>query len=274
MSDSEAIEDGFAMLADKITRETSFRCTSYKDKCLRRRIAVRMRARGAASFAAYAAVLDSDRSEYDRLVDALTVNVTKFFRNESTFNALAAAVIPELWRREGPLTAWSAGSASGEEAFSLAALFYEHAAAMGELNRIERVRVTGSDIDRASLLAAERARYAPASFADTPVPLLDRLFPATGDLRTVIEGIRTLVRFERRDILCDHPAVASYDLIACRNVIIYLDREAQEELLCSFHRALRPGGFLVLGRVETLLGQPRQLFSAVDIRERIFRKVR
>lgn len=262
------------MLADKITRETLFRCASYKDKCLRRRIAVRMRARGATSFAAYAAVLDSDQREYDRLVDVLTVNVTKFFRNESTFGALAASVMPELWKREGPIAVWSAGSASGEEAFSLAALFYEHAAAVGELDRIERVRVRGSDIDRASLLAAERARYAPASFIETPAPLLDRLFPATGDLRTVIDAIRVLVSFERRDILCEPPEAASYDLIACRNVIIYLDREAQEELLCSFHRALRPGGFLVLGRVETLLGKPRQLFSAVDVRERIFRKAR
>lgn len=262
------------MLADKITRETSFRCASYKDKCLRRRIAVRMRARGAVSFSAYAAVLDTDRREYDRLVDALTVNVTKFFRNESTFDALAASVIPELWRREGSISVWSAGSSSGEEAFSLATLFYEHAAAIGELNRIGRVQVTGSDIDRASLLAAERARYAPASFVETPASLLDRLFPATGDSRTVIGEIRALVKFERRDILCQHPAAASYDLIACRNVIIYLDREAQEELLCSFHRSLRPGGFLVLGRVETLLGKPRQLFSAVDVRERIFRKAR
>lgn len=274
MTNSDAPEDGFALLADKITRETSFRCASYKDKCLRRRIAVRMRARGAVSFEAYAAVLDNDRREYERLLDTLTVNVTKFFRNESTFDALAASVIPELWQREGHIGAWSAGSSSGEEAFSLAALLYEHAAAVGELDRIGRVQITGSDIDRASLLAAERARYAEPSFAETPPHLLDRLFPAAGESRTVIDAIRALVTFERRDILLDPPAASSYDLIACRNVIIYLDRDAQEELLCSFHRVLRPRGFLVLGRVETLLGKPRQLFSPVDVRERIFRRAR
>ncbi len=274
MSEPETAADDFRVLADKITQETSFRCASYKDKCLRRRIAVRMRARGAESFSAYALVLDSDGREYDRLLDALTVNVTKFFRNPSTFGALAASVIPQLWNGEGCISVWSAGSSSGEEAFSLAALFYEHALALGELDRLARVTVIGSDIDRASLIAAENARYAAASFADTPAHLLHALFPAVGDSRTVIEPVRSLVRFERRDILREPPPAASYDLIACRNVIIYLDREAQEELLCSFHRALRPGGFLVMGRVETLLGKPRQLFGTVDVRERIFRKVR
>ncbi|MGI9091431.1 MAG: CheR family methyltransferase [Gemmatimonadaceae bacterium] len=274
MSESDSVADGFGLLADKITRETSFRCASYKDKCLRRRIAVRMRARGAESFSAYALVLDSDRREYDRLLDALTVNVTKFFRNPSTFEALATSVVPQLWQGEGSISVWSAGSSSGEEALSLAALFYEHSLALGELDRLARVRVTGSDIDRASLVAAENARYTAAAFADTPAHLLDKLFPLEGDTRTVIEPVRSLVQFERRDILREPPPAGSYDLIACRNVIIYLDREAQEELLCSFHRALRLGGFLVMGRVETLLGKPRQLFGAVDVRERIFRKVR
>lgn len=267
-------DEEFGLLAEKITRETAFRCASYKDKCLRRRIAVRMRARGAASFSAYAEVLDSDRREYDRLIDALTVNVTKFFRNSSTFDAIETLVVPQLWQRDGDISVWSAGSSSGEEAFSLAALFYEYAAERGDIACVQRVQITGSDIDRGSLLAAEHARYSPVSFAETPPHLLDRLFPSIGETRTVITPIRALVRFERRDILREPPSPESYDLIACRNVIIYLDREAQEELLCSFHRVLRPGGYLVLGRVETLLGKPRQLFSVVDVRERIFRKGR
>ncbi len=274
MSYFESAEDGFDLLSSKITRETSFRCASYKDKCLRRRIAVRMRARGAPSFLAYARILDADRQEYERLLDALTVNVTKFFRNRTTFETLASVVVPEVWRGDAEIAAWSAGCASGEEAFSLAALFHEHAIASGEEARLGRVRVVGSDIDRASLVAAEQARYRDASFADTPERLLERLFPRVSDSRTVLPSVRTMARFERRDILREPPAAGSFDLIACRNVIIYLGREAQEQLLCSLHRALRPGGFLVMGRVETLLGRPRELFSVVDLRERIFRKNR
>lgn len=270
----EALDADFDALTDKITRETSFRCASYKDRCLRRRIAVRMRARGAESLAAYSDVLDGDPHEYERLVDALTVNVTKFFRNPSTFESLARNVVPALWARPGPISVWSAGTASGEEAVSLAALFHTHAARLGQLDCLDRVTVTGSDIDRGSLRAAERAQYGEASFLDTPPELLEKIFPVSGDARTVIQPIRALVRFERRDILLDPPGPQSFDLIACRNVIIYLGRQAQEDLLCSLHRALRPGGYLVTGRVETLLGRPRQLFSVVDILERIYRSDR
>lgn len=272
---AQAVSDReFAALADKITRDTSFHCASYKNQVLRRRIGVRMRARGVTSYAAYAAALDDDRREYERLLDALTVNVTRFFRDPSTYDALARTVIPALWTSvPDDIAVWSAGSASGEEAYSLAALFHEHARREGALARLGRVQVTGSDIDRQSLLAAARAEYSIAAFTDTPPELLDRLFPAINERRTIVPSLRALVRFERRDLLREPPTQARYDLIACRNVIIYLGREAQEALLASLHRALRPGGFLVLGRAELLFGESRALFRSIEPRERIFQRV-
>lgn len=282
--------EGFAHLAAKITRETSFRCASYKDKCLRRRIAVRMRARNAASYAEYATVLDSDPTEYEQLLDALTINVTKFFRNWPTFESIARNVIPALWAKAGPIRVWSAGSSSGEEAYSLATLFYQHALSLGQGYRITRVSVLGSDIDRASLSAAEHAAYPPTAFVETPDDMAERFFqpydargagegrqgaPVSGpdaDLRTVVPVVRQLVRFERRDILREPPPPGIFELVVCRNVIIYFDRPAQEEVFAKFHHVLAPGGYLVLGRVETLLGQPRSWFTPVDLRERIFRK--
>lgn len=273
MSGPVLIEAEFSNLLDQITRETGFRCSCYKGKCLMRRIAVRMRARGAESFASYASVLDGDLREYDRLVDALTVNVTRFFRNRSTFTLIAHSIIPELWARRSSVSVWSAGAASGEEAYSLAALFHEHAASCGNLESLGRVSVVGSDIDRASISAAERAEYGPAAFSETPPDLIDRLFPGAGVMRTVSPAVRGIVTFERRDLLRQHPGPEVHDLIACRNVIIYLGRDAQEELLCALHRSLRSGGYLVLGRAETLFGRPRDLFTLVDAREHIFRKV-
>lgn len=269
-----ASEQEFVALAGKITRETSFRCASYKDQVLRRRIGVRMRARGVSSYGAYAEILDADRHEYERLLDALTVNVTRFFRDASTYAALARTVVPALWMNApDDIAVWSAGSASGEEAYSLAALFHEHARQQDALASLGRVQVTGSDIDRQSLLAAAAAEYSTAAFADAPPELLDRLFPLVNDRRAVVPSLRALVRFERRDLLCDPPPAARYDLIACRNVIIYLGREAQATLLATLYRALRPGGYLVLGRAEILFGESRALFSSVDARERIFQRI-
>ena len=264
--------DGFDALATKITRETSFQCTSYKDKCLRRRIAVRMRAHGTSTYDEYARVLDADSREYERLLDALTINVTKFFRNPSTFDMLARVIVPALWARSGPIRVWSAGCSSGEEAYSIAALFYDYARAIGAEAQLNRVSVLGTDIDRASLAAAERATYPPAAFVDTPPEFLNRHFITENSARVVIPAIRAMVRFERHDILIAPPPATLFECIVCRNVIIYFDRMAQEELFTKFYHSLSPGGCLVLGRVETLLGQPRSWFVPVDLRERIFRK--
>jgi len=272
-SDDEEPE-GFTRLTEKIMRETTFRCASYKDKCLRRRIAVRMRARNVQSYDEYARLLDEDPPEYERLLDVLTINVTKFFRNWPTFASLANTVIPSLWAKDGPIRVWSAGASSGEEAYSLAALFAQYATSIGEESRLGRVQIIGSDIDRASLAAADRALYASTAFVETPDEVADRFFPKEGEFRGVRPALRDMVRFEKRDLLHEPPPTGGpFDLIACRNVIIYFDRPAQEELFAKFHGALRAGGFLVLGRVETLLGRSRLLFIPVDLRERIFRRL-
>lgn len=274
----DVTEAEFRVLAAKIARETAFSCESYKPQVLRRRIAVRMRACHAGSYPEYAQVLDTDRHEYAHLLDALTVNVTRFFRDPSTYEALATIVIPALWTRDdATISVWSAGCASGEEAYSLAALLHEEAQRRDERHRLGRVRVLGTDIDRASLLRAARAEYPPSAFTETPRDLLERLFPPidgpdADDTRAVSSLLRGLVAFQRRDLLRDPAPHARYDLIVCRNVIIYLDRAAQETLLDTLHAALRPGGYLVLGRAEMLLGTARARFTPVVARERIFQR--
>jgi chemotaxis protein methyltransferase CheR len=267
-----AIDREFEALTAKIARERGFACASYKEKCLRRRIAVRMRARGVHTYAAYATVLDADAHEYELLLDALTINVTKLFRNWETFRAIEAVCVPALWALPDPaLRIWSAGCASGEEPHSLAILMHRFVADRGESSRLGRVCVVGTDIDRASLAAARRGAYVEAAFADTPAALRDRYFSPAAP-HVVHDDVRRLVRFEHRDLLSDAPPAADLHLIACRNVLIYFDRDTQEMLFQKFHDALAPGGFLVLGKVETLFGPARARFQAVEPRERIFRR--
>lgn len=264
---------GFAALTAKISRERDFACGSYKERCLRRRIAVRMRARAVHTFADYMRVLDADPGEYAPLLDALTINVTKLFRNYEVYDALARQVVPELWALPaGTLRVWSAGCASGEEPYSLAALFHRHAESRGEAARAARVRVVGSDIDRASLHAAADPAYDAAAFADAPPELRTRYF-TPGFPAGVVPEVRALVSFERRDLLRDEPPAPGLHLVACRNVVIYFDRATQEALFERFHAVLAPGGYLVLGKVETLLGRARTLFAPVNARERIFRRL-
>ena len=266
-------EAGFAALTAMIARDRDFACGSYKERCLRRRIAVRMRARGVHSYRDYMRVLAGDPAEYGPLIDALTINVTKLFRNWEAYDALARHVVPALWALPAPeLRVWSAGCASGEEPYSLAALFHRHAERCGDGARVSRVRVLGTDIDRASLDAAADPAYDGAAFADTPAELRARYF-TPGTPARVAPELRALVAFQRRDLLREAPPPGGLHLVACRNVIIYFDRPTQEALFERFHAALLPGGVLFLGKVETLLGRARSMFAPIDARERIFRRL-
>jgi chemotaxis methyl-accepting protein methylase len=264
----------FEQLTRKISAERGFRCASYKDKCLRRRIAVRMRARGVHTYGEYERILDHDAAEFDRLIDALTINVTKLFRNWEVYASIAEHVVPALWHQEHDrIRVWSAGCSTGDEAYSLAILFHRYAALNGMLAQIGRVSIVGTDIDRTSLRLAADGAFEPGDFADTPDELRDRYFTRQPPF-TVAEGIRPMVRFAHRDLLSDPPPTEDglFDLIACRNVLIYFDRDTQEHLFDVFRAALRPNGFLVLGKVETLLGAARAGFTAVDSPSRIFRR--
>ena len=269
----KADDTGFHALMEKITRDSGFRCASYKDKCLRRRIAVRMRAKGAYTANEYAGVLDTDPREYERLLRSLTVNVTKFFRNPETYSAIEKQVIPTLWSANTDgIRVWSAGCASGEEPYSVAILFHKHATETRSEQRLANVDVLGTDIDSEVLGEAERAFYAESALVETPLGLRDRYFPQIAGLRTMLPEVKRLVRFEADDLLGFRPPVAEVQLVLCRNVIIYFERAAQDRLFEEFHRVLAPGGFLVLGKVETLLGDARALFTPINARERVFQK--
>lgn len=272
MTGTPGDEPAFAALTDKIARDRGFGAANYKDTCLRRRIAVRMRARGAHDYGEYGRLLDTDPAEWERLIDTLTVNVTKIFRNPEVWAAVERLVLGELW--QGPaqrLQCWVAGCSSGEEAFTLAALWHRHASARHEGDRIGRVRIVASDIDRASLDAAQRGAYGSEAFVEAPADVRARYF-SPGPPHVAAPELRALVRFERRDLLLDAVLPGATYLITCRNVVIYFDRASQEALMQRFHDALAPGGFLVLGKVETVLGPSRALFDVVDQRQRIFRR--
>jgi chemotaxis methyl-accepting protein methylase len=139
--------------------------------------------------------------------------------------------------------------------------------------RLESISIVGTDIDTDCLGEAERAVYAESALRDTPADLREHYFPKIAELRTMLPEVRRLVTFEVRDLLHFQPPFEDAHLIVCRNVIIYLERAAQDALFAHFHKTLAPGGFLVLGKVETLLGESRGLFSPVNARERIFRKM-
>ena len=247
----EGDDEELERLKRKIEKDRGFNCQFYKEKCLRRRIAVRMRARGMRTFADYNALLDRDPAEYEHLLDTLTINVTKFFRNLETWQAVEQHVLPAVFEGRGPVKVWSAGAASGEEAYTASILMREWLEKQGRRGEEHRIRITGTDIDRRSLEAARKGEYPDLSMTETPPRIRDRWFTG-GPPWTVRPEARPGVEFERRDLISGE-ALSGQHLIFCRNVMIYFDKATQRKILSRFVPLMKPDGLLFAGHSENFL---------------------
>jgi len=267
---SEFPDAEFEQLCRILQAKRGFDLGMYKDRCIKRRIATRVRARGFSAAAPYVDLLQRDEGEVDALLAALTIHVSQFFRNPSMFALLEREVLPTLLNRvqtEGRcrLRLWSVGCSSGEEPYSLALLLREMVPPGMEID------ILATDISAAILESARQGLYEPQRLTEVPVAARERYFSPEGRRFRLAEEIRSMVRFERQNVLDDavYPPV---DLIICRNVMIYFSREEQENILQRFAAALPVGGILVLGKAEMLLGGSRQLFAAASGAERIYRR--
>ncbi len=265
----------FELLQQKIKRDRGFNCSLYKDKCQKRRIAVRMRANKVSSYREYMNILDKNPDEYDKLLDSLTINVTEFFRNPETFDFLYENILPELIaeKRFEAMTSiriWSAGCAAGEEPYSLAILLKELLSA--KKRESYNIKIWGTDIDDASIERARNGVYQAYGTDNLSPNLLSKYFsPGRRGEYILKDEIKKMVDFRKSDLISEM-GPTNLDMILCRNVVIYFSRELQERLFLDFLSCLRAGGYLVLGKVETLVGRAVNLFERVNNRERVFRK--
>ncbi len=265
---SDFSEDAFHQMRRILLQRCQFDIATYKDSCIKRRIAKRVRTVGLRDIPSYLRRLAEDPAECDLLLAALSIHVSQFFRNPSTFAALKEKILPGQLRRareEGrQFLVWSAGCAGGEEPYSLALL-------LDELGFGQRAAIMASDISNDVLMRAREGFYEVLRLGEVPVAVRDRYFTREGSGYRLAAGIRRRVRFERQDVLAAEPYPPA-DLILCRNVLIYFTRDEQEKILCRFAAALRPKGVLVLGKAETLVGKARGVFRSEEPGERIYRR--
>lgn len=252
-----------------VCRRSGLDLRPYKEKFLRRRVDVRIRATGEKDLASYVRYLKREEGELEALVLCVTIHVSTFFRNPSTFRAIGEKVLPALFAdgRSGTVRFWSVGCARGEEPYSLAILIVEH---LGGRPPERKVRIEAVDVEEQVLDDARKAVFSGNQLKEIDAALAAKYFVKNGSYRLEPE-VREMVVFRQLDILRD-ASTAEYDFILCRNLLIYIEREVQETVLGRLHRALRPGGFLALGRAEGMVGPVRELFEVVDLKERIYRK--
>jgi chemotaxis protein methyltransferase CheR len=263
-------EEEFSAIAALLRDRRQFHLEQYKDRCVRRRIAKRLRLAKASDFAAYLQRLEGDRAEVDALLATISINVSQFFRNPGTFRILEQKVLPDLCRRARSagrtgLTLWSAGCASGEEAYSLAML-------VDDLKATDlKIRVLATDVSEPVLEAARAASFEAARLKEVPAQVVKEYFSVVGNRFQLIGRVRDRVEFVRHNIMTDR-AYPAADLILCRNVLIYFTRPEQERILLRFAEAMPEQGALVLGRAETIIGKIRSCFQAEFPVERIYRR--
>src|SRR3954469_22493557 len=263
-------DDRFEALLSFLKRERGFDFTGYKRATLRRRVAKRMEAVGAADHGEYLDHLQVRPDEFTDLFNTLLINVTAFFRDPAAWRYIEEHVIPTLLERRttGELRVWSAGCASGEEAYSIAMLLVR---ALGEEAFSERVKIYATDIDEEALTEARHAVYALDALSDVPEDLVQRCFERTDHHYTFRRDLRRAVIFGRNDLVQDAP-ISRINLVLCRNTLMYFTAETQGRILARLNFALLDTGYLFLGRSEMLLTHG-SLFKPVDLKSRVFRRV-
>jgi two-component system CheB/CheR fusion protein len=263
-----AIEAGLAQVFAALRGRTGHDFSLYKRSTVLRRLERRLKFNGVDALEDYLPLLRESEAEADALVRDLLISVSAFFRDPEAFAALAG-VVPALFDGKGPEDAvrvWVPGCATGEEPYSLAILLEEHAAT---LEHPPHVQIFATDIDEKGYAWGREALYPASAVAEIPPDRLQRWFTQEAGGYRVRKQLRERVLFAVHNVLRD-PPFSRLDLVSCRNLLIYLQAEAQERVMETFHYALRPGGLLFLGASESAGGDG--LFAPAAGPQRIFRR--
>ena len=264
-------DEGFEAILSYLKETRGFDFTGYKRSSLMRRVGRRMSVVGCSTYVDYLDHLQANSDEFGALFNTILINVTNFFRDPDAWDFLQAEIVPMLLAERGPddpIRIWSAGCASGEEAYSLAIAMAE---ALGVDEFRQRVKIYATDVDEEALAQARQASYGKQHLEGLPAEYLERYFEPHAGRYVFHKDLRRSVIFGRNDLVQDAP-ISRIDLLVCRNTLMYFNADAQTAILRKLHFALVPRGVLFMGKAEMLLSHSR-MFDPVNLRFRIFRKV-
>lgn len=261
----------FEALIHHIRDHRGFDFSGYKRSTLKRRIDKRIQTLELADYDDYIDYLEVHANEYTYLFNTILINVTAFFRDTLTWNFVSERVLPQIiasTQGDEPIRIWSAGCATGQEAYTIAMLLTEQ---LGIVEFGKRVKIYATDLDEDALRTARLAAYSEKEVADVPGHLLKKYFDFQNDRYIFNQELRRYIIFGRHDLMQDAP-ISKIDLLCCRNTLMYFNSETQHRILRRFQFALKPGGYLVLGKAEMLFSYAG-LFTPYDLKRRIFIKV-
>lgn len=259
--------DEFQALLQTIQRLLNVQCTSYKEDYIKRRLASRMNARHIKTYKEYQDFLLQNKDEHELLKNALTINVTKFFRDLPVFETVRAEIFQPILRQKKRLRLWSAGCSSGEEPYSYAIILHDMTTIMKDVDW----SIIATDIDEVILKRAKEGIYEKSALEFVTESQLRRHFKLLDDGRYEVKPhIKEKVKFQHHDLMSGVPIARYLDIISCRNVTIYFSDKQKNDLAKMFYQGLSPGGYYVMGMSEFLGRELEGYFASFKPLQKIF----
>jgi chemotaxis protein methyltransferase CheR len=244
MEQQEAQDQDFAWFVKKVNEYSGIDLSQYKEAQMKRRLSTLCAKKGFPTFAAFYNAMTADRELYHEFLDRMTINVSEFWRNANRWETLEQKLLPDLAKTNSRLKCWSAACSTGEEPYTLAMI-------LAERNLLDVSRILATDIDEGALEKAKKGVYPDRQLKEVPAKYISKYFARNGSDYEVIDPLKQKVKFARQNLLSD-PFEKDFDLIICRNVLIYFTDDAKQMLYHKFSRALRPGGLLFVGSTEQI----------------------
>lgn len=264
----------FELLLEKIHADRSLDLKHYRQELLKRRLAIRISANKLNSYAEYLNLLIKNPQEYDKLFEVLCINVSDFFRDPEiwvTSRYLFESVIRKKTEiNEKNIRIWSAGCASGEEPYSIAITLKE---IFKENTNNFSINIYATDIDKKCMSDALLGEYTKEQLKNINDVILNKYFTFLSSQKFKLkQEIINMVKIQYFELSSDN-FIKEVDIIFCRNVFIYFSKDMQERILKNFYNALKPQGYLVMGKVETIAAEEKNMFKAIDLEAHIYQKI-
>ncbi|OLS33531.1 protein-glutamate O-methyltransferase CheR [Bacillus sp. MRMR6] len=237
-------------------KKTGISLSSYGEKQMKRRLDTYREAKGLESFAALFCELEKNHTSFEEFLNRMTINTTEFFRNKRQWEYLDQEIIPGLLKEKGTIKVWSAACSSGEEPYSVAMMLAKHIP-------LSQMSIFGTDIDHSILFKAQQGVYHERSLKEVPEGIKRKYFTKEGSTYVISDVIKETVLFKHQNLLVDD-FESDFDLIICRNVLIYFTEVVREALYHRFHRSLKSGGILFAGSTEPIFTPHKYGFEAVN----------
>ncbi|PKR85908.1 CheR family methyltransferase [Heyndrickxia camelliae] len=240
----------------QVKGKTGIDLALYKEAQMKRRLTTFYEKKGFSSFQDFFKGLNLDIDLFNEFLDRMTINVSEFYRNKQRWDVLENKILPRLIKNSQPLKVWSAASSTGEEPYTLSLV-------LSSYMPLSNISVLATDIDANAIQKAKIGIYPKRSLQEVPMNIIEKYFKKQGDYYEIAESVKRTVSFKKHNLLADK-FEKNFDLIVCRNVLIYFTEEAKEILYQKFSDALKPGGVLFVGSTEQIFNPIKYGFEIED----------